>query len=311
MRILITGVTGFVGRHLAAHALSEGAEVYGLARSRSPVVPGVRMLFGDLLRPVSVRAAVLKAKPARIFHLAGIAWLPLCEEQLKKTFATNVEGTRHVLEAALSLGTRPKVLVSGSAEEYGRSSKRRKLRENSPMHPEIVYSRSKMLQELLGFYYFSQRRLPVVRARAFNHIGPGQSERYSASGFAKQAAAIALGRQEPEIRVGNLKAVRDYTDVRDVVRAYWLLLEKGKPGEAYNVASGKGRRVEEILRFYLDNASVTIKATVDPTRLRRPDLPYFIGDASKLRRATGWKPRIGFERTLSDIFEDWKEKLGN
>ena len=311
MRILITGVTGFVGRHLAAHALSEGAEVYGLARSRSPIVPGVRMLFGDLLRPASVRAAVLKAKPARIFHLAGMAWLPLCEEQPKKTFATNVEGTRHVLEAALSLRTRPKVLVSGSAEEYGRSSKRRKLRENSPMHPENVYSRSKMLQELLGFYYFSQRRLPVVRARAFNHIGPGQSEHYSASGFAKQAAAIALGRQEPEIRVGNLKAVRDYTDVRDVVRAYWLLLEKGKPGEAYNVASGRGRRVEEILRFYLDHASVTIKATVDPARLRRLDLPYFVGDASKLRRATGWKPRIGFERTLSDIFEDWKEKLGN
>lgn len=310
MRVLITGVTGFAGRHLAAYALGRRAEVYGLVRgTKKKTLPGVKMLHADLLDPKTLGAAVRKARPERIFHLAGQASVPEAFREPEKTLRTNVEGTRNLLEAALALRRPPKVLVAGSGEEYGPSRRRSKLREDAPMRPLNPYSLSKVLQDLLGFHYFSRHGLPVLRARAFNHIGPGQSERYSASGFAKQAAAIALGLQKPEIRVGNLKAVRDFTDVRDVARAYWLMLEKGRPGEVYNVSSGKGRSVAEILRYYLRSSSVKIRVVRDPSRMRPSDTPYFVGDASKLRRVTGWKPRIGFERTLADILEDWKERL--
>ena len=310
MRILITGATGFAGRHLSRLSLSKrGTKVYGLvrnARSASRLAPGVRPLRADLLSTASLASALRKVRPDRVYHLAGQASVKLSWKKPKLTFDVNVRGTRCLLEAALRVRSRARILIACSADEYGAPRLRKKLDEGSPLKPVNPYGASKLVQDLLALHYFQSHGLPVVRTRAFNHIGPGQDERFAVSSFAKQVAAIERGDRKPRIDVGNLEAVRDFTDVRDVVQGYRLALEKGRPGEAYNVASGRGRRLAEVLRFYLRRSSVKIKVRRDRARLRVSDAPYLVGDARKLRRETGWRPRIRFEKSLRDVFEDWK-----
>jgi GDP-4-dehydro-6-deoxy-D-mannose reductase len=312
MRVLITGATGFVGRHLSAYALSrKKVQLYGLMRRRSKdsLLPGVRAVRADLMDEKAVAAAVRKVRPERVYHLGGQASVALSWKKPEKTFAANVEGTKNLLEALRRHAPKARVLVACSAEEYGRSArKHKKLNEEAPLQPSNPYAVSKLAQEAMALHYFLEYGLPVLRTRAFNHFGPGQSDRFVVSSFAKQAARIALGKQKPEMSVGNLDAVRDFTDVRDVVRGYWTALEKGRSGDVYNVASGRGRRVEEVLRFYLRASSVKIKVTRAKARLRSTDLPRLVGDAAKLARR-GWRPKIAFEQTLSDAFNDWKERL--
>jgi len=311
MRILITGATGFAGRHLSRLALSKkSTSVYGLVRRVSDrPVAGVKPVRADLLSKKSMLAVFRKVRPDRVYHLAGQASVARSWQDKKMTFGVNVGGTRALLEAARLSESKARILICGSADEYGASGlKHRRLKENAPLKPLSPYGVSKVAQDLLGLYYFSAHGLAVVRTRAFNHIGPGQAAHFAVPSFARQIADIACGVQKPQIKVGNLEAVRDFTDVRDVVRAYWLALEKGKAGEVYNVCSGRPRRVADVLQFYLRASSVKIKVLHDPSRMRASDVPRLAGDPGRLERATGWKPRIRFETTLLDVLKDIKGK---
>ena len=309
MRVLITGATGFAGRHLSDFALSKkGVRVYGLVRRASDTLAlGVVPIRADLLSKKSMLAVLKKTRPDRIYHLAGQSSVARSWKQSKKTFNVNVGGTRALLEAARDIGSRARILVCGSADVYGASARRRgKITEKFPLKPVSPYGVSKLAQDLLGFHYFSTYGLWVVRTRAFNHLGPGQRLSFVAPSFARQIADIASGKQKPEIKVGSLAAVRDFTDVRDVVRAYWLALEKGAAGEVYNVCSGHPRRVSDILEFYLRASSVKIQVSRDRLLMRASDMPRLVGDASKLTRVTRWKPRIRFEKTLRDLLNEVK-----
>ena len=305
MRVLITGASGFVGRYLSAYLLSKkNVKVYGLirARSKNSLMPGVIPVRADLLSKTSMLRLLRKIKPDRIYHLAAQSSVGRSWKEPKKTFEVNVGGTRSLLEAARLVCPGARILLACSADEYGASGRLYpKVPEDAPLEPLNPYGVSKLVQDLLGRHYFSIYGLPIVRMRAFNHVGPGQATTFVVASFARQVADILAGRQKPEIKVGNLKVVRDFSDVRDVVRAYYLALEKGKAGEAYNVASGRPRRVADILQYYLRASSVKIKVYRDRTRLRASDIPRLVGDPRKLERATGWRPRIRFETTLCDI----------
>ncbi len=309
MRVLITGATGFVGYHLSVLALSrKGVRVYGLVRrSSDKLVRGVVPARANLLSKKSMISVLQKTRPDRIYHLAGQASVAHSWKEPKKTFKVNVGGTRALLEAARETGSKARILVCGSADEYGASARARgKITEDFPLKPRSPYGVSKLAQDLLGMHYFSTYGLWIVRTRAFNHLGPGQGLNFVAPSFAKQITDIVSGKQKPEIKVGNLAAVRDFTDVRDVVRAYWLALEKGAVGEVYNVCSGRPRRVSDILRFYLRAASVKIQVNRERSRMRASDIPRLVGDAGKLTRVTRWKPRIRFETTLRDLLNEVK-----
>jgi GDP-4-dehydro-6-deoxy-D-mannose reductase len=314
MRVLITGASGFAGRHLSEHAVKNGAEVFGLARpdAASRLFPGVQPVLGDLNSVSSLDAALLQAKPERIFHLAGQASVELAKKDPRLTFELNVEGTRRFLDAVVRFAPHARVLVACSSDGYGASAiPGKKLTEEDALQPVNDYGRSKVEQERVALAYHQKQKLDVVCIRAFNHAGPGQSRGFVAADFASQIAAIEKGRQEPEMKVGDLDAVRDFTDVRDIVGAYWLALEKGGSGEVYNAASGQGHSANEILKFYLKRVSVTIKVCQDPDKMRPSGTPYFVGDAQKFMRATGWQPIIPFETTLQDVLDDWRRRLND
>jgi GDP-4-dehydro-6-deoxy-D-mannose reductase len=312
-RVLITGASGFVGQHLSRHLLGLGGiEVFGMRRKSSSqkCVPGVFEFHADILDASSVRKAFRKIKPHRVYHLAGQSSVAESWRDPRKTFRVNVDGTRNLLEAALGEKIAPRIHIAGSAEEYGsQAGNRRLLSELSPLRPVNPYAVSKIAQEFLAVQYALSKKLSIVCTRAFNHFGPGQSDRFVASSFAKQFALIMLGLKKPWIEVGNLKAVRDFTDVRDVVRAYHRVLEKGKSGEVYNVSTGNPREIRDILRFYLRGASVKIKVLSTPARSRTVDASFLVGNARKLQKLTGWRPRIQFEETLCDLLDHWKERI--
>ena len=249
-----------------------------------------------------------KIGPDRIFHLAALTSVESSWKRPAETLDHNVTGTRSLLESVRKHCPRARVRVAGSAEVYGFCRRARRLDETAPIRPMNPYAVSKVAQEALAQMYFLSYGLSVLRTRAFNHIGPGQSERFVTSSFARQVARAEAQKQRPVIEVGNLSAVRDFTDVRDVVRAYWLCIERGAPGEVYNVCSGVGRPVAEILRYDLKHSAVRIKVRKNKRRFRAADAPVLVGDPRKLKARTGWKPAIGFERTLGDILEYWRRK---
>ncbi len=228
-----------------------------------------------------------------------------------ETLQTNVIGQVHLLEAIRQRGGDfPRVLVVGSSEEYGLVQEHElPVTEEQLLRPLSPYAVSKVAQDLLAHQYFRSYGIPCVRARAFNHDGPRRGEVFVTSAFARQVAEIEAGACEPVILVGNLKARRDYTDVRDIVRGYWLLLEKGVPGEVYNLCSGHSHAIQEILDFFLENATVQgIAVQEDPARLRPADVPNLVGSAAKVHAATGWRPTISFEQMLRDVLDYWRER---
>ena len=312
-RILVTGASGFVGKHLTQYLLGlRNVEVFGMCRrfSFQKCVPGVREFHADLLSPASLRKAFRKIKPHRVYHLAGKASVAASLKNPRETFRLNVDGTKNLLEAALAEKCLPRIHIAGSAEVYGNTGRAgRLLTENSLLRPINPYAVSKLAQEFLARQYFLSRGLPIVCTRAFIHIGPGQSEHFVASSFARQSALIALGLKNPEMRVGNLKAVRDFTDVRDVARAYYLALEKGRAGQVYNICTGKPRKVEEILRFYLDALSVRIRVFRESDRSPKADVSFLAGNSRKLRELTGWRPRHTFGQTLNDLLVYWTKRI--
>jgi GDP-4-dehydro-6-deoxy-D-mannose reductase len=317
MRLLITGITGFVGSYLAEHALKMGAEVSGSIRWRSRMdnIEGIRenlrLIESDLRDASSVRALLSQVRPDWIFHMAAQSFVHASFNAPAESFQTNILCQVNLLEALRAERLSPRILVIGSSEEYGYALDHElPITEANPLRPLSPYAVSKVAQDLMGYQYWRSYGLPIVRARAFNHEGPRRGEVFASSNFAKQIVEIETGLREPVIYVGNLDARRDYSDVRDIVRGYWLLLERGEPGEVYNLCSERSWAIQEVLDFLLRHAMVSgIAVKEDPARLRPSDVPNLLGDASKIRKALGWQPEIPFERTLLDTLEYWRRKL--
>jgi len=309
VRSLITGVGGFAGSHLAEALLSASpeAEVWGcdLNGERRPYHPAaLHVLPADLRDPAATQRVVQECRPDRVYHLAGQAFAGESWSNPWQTLETNLRGQVNLLEAVLAGPGTPRILVVASSEVYGRAPRPGEpVSETFPLCPENPYAVSKAAQDLLAQQYYLSHNLAIVRVRPFNHIGPRQNRRFVAPAFASQIAAIEAGRQPPVVRVGNLTARRDITDVRDMVQAYRLALEIGQPGEVYNLGSGCSHSMQDLLTVLLGFAKVSITVEVDPQRLRPVDAPDVICDASKFRAATGWAPRIPFEQSLQDLLE--------
>jgi GDP-4-dehydro-6-deoxy-D-mannose reductase len=318
MRVLITGITGFAGSHLAEYLLAEHPEVeiFGLYRWRSRmeniehVRSRVTLLECDLRDYTSVHAALAASRPEAIFHLAAQSFVPSSWTAPNETLTTNITGQTNLFEAIRALGLDPVVQLACSSEEYGLVLPDEvPIKETNPLRPLSPYAVSKVTQDYLGYQYFMSYGLKAIRTRGFNHTGPRRGHVFVTSNFCSQVAAIELGLQEPVIRVGNLDAVRDFTDVRDMVRAYWLAATKGKPGEVYNIATGEGIVIREMLDKIIRLAQVEVKVETDPARLRPSDVEILIGDSSKFRADTGWEPRIPFDQTLRDLLDHWRRTL--
>ena len=295
MRVLVTGASGFVGRHLLPHLATEGWDAS----------PAERAL--DVSDERAVDVAIEHAAPDAVVHLAAISSVSAARHDPDRTRRVNVLGTRAVLAAAARHAPNARVLLIGSGEQYGSAqSTPTPLDESTPSRPSSSYARTKAEAEALGVEY-AERGLDVVRVRAFNHAGPGQSDAFVVSSFAKQLAEIEADRREPILRVGNLDSVRDFLDVQDVVEAYTRLLDPTVESGVYNVASGVGVRVGEVLEGLLALTPRRPKVEVDPARFRPTN--YSVGDATRLRAATGWRPRVALADTLSRTLEAWRAEL--
>ena len=319
MKVLITGITGFAGSHLIDYLLEEqkDVQIFGMVRWRSKtdniehiLEGGIELSECDIRDAYSVRKVVEDIKPDRIFHLAAQSFVPTSWRAPAETLTTNIIGQLNIFEAMRQIGINPPIQIACSSEEYGYVKEDEvPIKETNPLRPLSPYAVSKVGQDLLGYQYFMSYGLHVVRTRGFNHTGPRRGSVFVCSDFAKQIAKIEKGKQKPVIHVGNLEAKRDFTDVRDMVRGYWLALDKGKAGEAYNICSGKAYSIKEVLDILLDMAKVKVEIKEDPQRMRPSDVPVLLGDNSKFVKQTGWKPRIKFEDSLKDLLDYWRQRL--
>jgi len=317
MKILITGVTGFVGSHLAEYCLSldQQVEVIGTCRWRSRreniehFEDAINLYECDLRDASSVKTLLADIQPERIFHLAAQSYVPSSWNSPGETITTNVIGQLNIFEAMRETNSTASIQIAGSSEEYGLvHPEEAPITEENPLRPLSPYAVSKVAQDMLAYQYFQSYGLKVVRTRAFNHTGPRRGDVFVTSNFAKQIAEIEAGQRPPVIHVGDLNPKRDFTDVRDIVRAYWLSLEHCSLGEVYNVASGKAYRIKEVLKILLDNSGQDIEVVEDPERLRPSDVPLLLGDNSRFCKATGWVPEIPFEQTAKDLLDYWRER---
>jgi len=263
----------------------------------------------DLRDPDHVHQMLAEIRPQRIFHLAGQAFVPASYDAPWDTLETNIKTQLNILESMRKLALDCRILVVSSAHVYGKiRESENPINENQPFRPDNPYSVSKISQDMLALQYFLTYQLHTVRARPFNHIGPGQDTRFALPNFAHQIAAAESGNAEPVIKVGNLAARRDFTDVRDVVRAYYIMLENGKAGEAYNVCSEEAHAMHELLTMMCAQSRVELQIEVDASRLRPLDIPLVIGDGAKLRTDTHWQPNIPIQQSLGDILQDARNR---
>jgi GDP-4-dehydro-6-deoxy-D-mannose reductase len=303
LRALVTGGSGFVGHHLVAHLVAAGDEV--VTCDRAPLPDGEVLDITDAAATVDL---VGRVRPEVIYHLAGWADVGGSWHAPVEAFRANAEGTLNVLQAATDVGV-DRVLAVSSADVYGAVSEDElPLTEDSPLRPASPYAASKVAADFLALQAWLGRRLPVLRVRAFNHLGPGQTDK-----FVAPALASRIARNEVEggdvITIGNLSARRDFTDVRDVVRAYRLLMEHGEPGEVYNVCSGRALAIQELADRLVALSTAAVVLRPDPELQRPVDLPVLLGSAAKLERATGWTPAIPIEQTLADLLEDLRARV--
>lgn len=315
MRILVTGIEGFAGRHLAKILLEKGHEVSGTVLKAGDVstirkeLGGAAISRADLRYSRSFERIVSRASPERIVHLAAQSSGSLAMRDPALTYRTNVLGTMNLLEILRRMEWKGRMLVVGSADVYGSPGTRKPLREGSRLSPPNHYAASKAMAELLAVAYHAVHGLRTVRVRSFPHTGPGQSERFALSSFAKQMAE-AERRRGGKVLVGNLAVVRDYLDVRDVARAYIALLDRGRDGEVYNVSRGKPQRLGEILEMMRARCTARVEILEDTARKRPIDIEYQVGDPTKLMRETGWRPMIPLGETLEDLLDYWRGKVG-
>lgn len=308
---LITGAAGFVGRHLVAEVERETAwRTVGLARRAAELGTRTPVLACDLTDRPLVGRVIERYRPDFVFHLAAQSYVPKSVATPDVTITNNVNGQLNLLESLRRVGADPVIVIVGSAEEYGFAPpEAMPLTEEQPFRPASPYGVSKITQDMLGLQYHLAHRMRIIRMRPFNHFGPGQSDRFVLSSFSRQVAEIEAGLIEPTVLTGNLQVRRDFLDVRDVVWAYRIAVEQATPGDVYNLSSGNGYLLGDLLEHLISMASRPIEVRTDPARLRPADVPTLIGDSSKFRRETGWEPRFTIEQTLSDTLDDWRAKV--
>jgi GDP-4-dehydro-6-deoxy-D-mannose reductase len=315
-KALITGVTGFAGSHLAELLLKEGVSVHGILRWRSKmdnielIKNKMNLYEADLLDAHSLYKVIDDIRPNYIFHLAAQSYVQSSWASPSNTIEINVTGTVNIFEAVRKTGLNTAIQIACSSEEYGRVYKNElPISENNPLRPLSPYAVSKLAMDYLGYQYFESYGMNIIRTRGFNHTGPRRGDVFAESTFAKQIAEIEKGKKEPVVYVGNLDARRDYTDVRDMVRAYYLAVQKCKSGEVYNIATGSSWKIKDVLDLLLSYSKVKIKIEKDKSRMRPSDVEVLIGDATKFRKQTGWKPTIPFERTMRDLLDYWRSRV--
>lgn len=314
MRALVTGAAGFVGRHLSRHLNERGDDVSALihpSEHREGLeLPGVRVIeSADLMDDAALTHAVNRLDPDAIYHLAAFANPESSLKYARQTMEVNILGTQNLLEAARGLSAYPRVLLVGSSQQYGSVAEQAQpITEDEAQKPVTPYSVSKASQELLGQRYFLSEGWPIFWTRSFNHTGPGQADAYVCSSFARQIAEVERGQRAPEIVVGNLEARRDFTDVRDVSRAYAAILDRGTPGRAYNVCRGEAVSIREILDTLIELSTREVEVRVDPERYHAVDAPLVVGDRTRLRDDTGWAPELTITQTLDDLLNDWRAR---
>lgn len=315
-KALITGIAGFVGSHLAELLLARGFEVYGLCRSRTKcdhiesIINKLHLEDADMLDSHSLYTTLSRIKPDYIFHLAAQSFVPTSWVSPSVTLEVNIVGSANLFEATRQAGIDPVIQIACSSEEYGLvHDNELPIKEENPLRPLSPYAVSKVAMDYLGYQYYQSYKVRIVRTRGFNHTGPRRGETFAESNFAKQIALIEKGKQEPVIRVGNLEAKRDYSDVRDMVRAYLLSVEKCDPGDVYNIAVGRAIRIGDMLNLLLSYSKTNVTVKEDPTRMRPSDVPVLVGDNTKFVGKTGWKPEIPFEKTMKDLLNYWRERV--
>lgn len=342
MRVLITGITGMAGSHLAEYILGmEGVEIYGCMRPRSKMdnlediaavgklnaLEGqcilsegmlrmyarpdkVNLIEADMADAFSMKKLISAVRPDRIFHLAAQSFVPASWHYPAQTLELNILGQLNVLEAVRDAGIDPLIHIAGSSEEYGLVLPDEvPMKETNPLRPLSPYAVSKVGQEMLAYQYHKSYGMKTIVTRGFNHTGPRRGHVFVTSNFARQVARIEKGLQPPVLMVGDLTSKRDWTDVRDMVRAYWLTLEKCTPGEVYNIGSGSSRPVQEVLDILLSISHVQIDVKQDPARMRPSDVKILWADYGKFHEATGWRPEIPFEKTIADTLNYWRKRV--
>jgi GDP-4-dehydro-6-deoxy-D-mannose reductase len=310
MKAFITGLTGFVGPHLARMLVGNGCEVAGLGiRNDNPdplhgLPDGVSVVNIDIRDYTGLRSILQEVQPDHVYHLAAISNVVTSFKDPRLTYDVNVGGTLNLFEALRELDIRPRIVHVSSAHVYRSIETETGLSESSPLHLLTPYAASKFMCEALATQYVEAFGFQTMTVRPFNHVGPGQPTGFVCSDFARQIAAIKLGRAAPVLHVGNLAPIRDFTDVRDTVRAYWIVAMQGVPGEIYNVSSQDPTSIQEIVSLLCDLAGIQVRIEVDQEKFRPIETLRLFGNSSKVR-ALGWKPHIGFEETLNDTLDYW------
>ncbi len=318
MKVLITGITGMTGSHLAEYLLSKSdIEVHGTIRpqdSRRYLVgfeKALRLHECDLRDADAVVSVIKKIKPEQIYHLAAETSVENSWKNPGQTITNNISCQLNIFEAVRQSNFNTRILITGSSEAYGLVSKSDlPVGEDIGFKPLSPYGVSKVSQDVLAYQYYKSYGMDIVRSRVFNLTGPRQSPVFSLSNFARQLAMIEANEKEPILMVGNLEACRDFTDFRDVVKAYWLALQKGLSGEVYNIGSGKSRNLKDILSMLMDISKIGATIEQNPDWMRPSDIPHMVCDNTRFRLATGWQPEISFRKTLQDLFGYWQFAVG-
>ncbi len=325
MKVFITGIAGFAGSHLAELFLKDGEEVFGLVHDKKdcsnltdphfagkPLGDSLSLYEGDICNSETLCKVIQEVQPDEIYHLAAVSNVPFSVSQPQLTFEINFNGTRNLFDAVIKSGQNPKILFVGSSDCYGSiSPSDLPVREECPFKPVSPYSLSKAAADLLAYQYSKSFDLNIVRVRPFNHIGPRQATTFVCASFAEQVASIEAKISEPILYTGNLKAQKDFTDVRDMVRAYRLILKHGEKGEVFNICRGEAYSVEVILQKLIELSGVAIENRPDPKRFRAIDIPILVGDNSLLKSRTGWQATIPLEQSLEDLLDYHRSRLKN
>ncbi len=313
---MVTGVNGFAGSHLAEYLLAQGDEVFGMLRpgSSSANFPSpcqaISLYEVELTQAEEVTRAIKEIMPELIFHLAAQAAVARSWEDPQGTLSNNIIAQLNVLQGVIAAQIDPKILILGSNEEYGTPCPGElPIREENPLRPTSPYGVSKVTQDMMGYQYFRSHGLRCVRVRPFNHLGARQREEFVVPSLAKQVAEAEAGLREPVIHVGNIEVKRDFTDVRDMVRGYYLALLHGEPGEVYNIGSGTMTSLRSIVDFLLNHSRVSLSVEQDASRLRPGDITESVCDCSKFKAKTGWQPEIPLEQTLLEVLEYWRKRV--
>lgn len=311
-KAMVIGAAGFVGKYLINHLHNDlGMEVVAtkLAHEKLDNLPA-RVRDLDILKKDSIVDLLFEERPDYIFHLAAQSSVSVAWNNPQLTIDVNIKGGVNVMDAVRELFYKPRILVIGSGEEYGHIRPgETPIKEDNRLDPGNIYAATKACQNMIGSIYSKAYDMELVLVRAFNHIGPGQSSIFVVSDFCRQVAEIEKGLREPTMYVGNLSAMRDFTDVRDVVRAYGLLVQKGEKGETYNVGSGHAVAIRDILDLIISKSTAKIAVEIDPAKIRPVDVPIIEADITKLNDITGWKPEIALERTIEEVLNYWREEV--